>query len=202
MKIYYFMNPNRFANCYIVANEKTKDAIIIDPSTITESIINQLERNSYKLSYVLVTHNHESHVQGIKTLIKIYSPKILGADWEIAGKQTSVITGDGKIKIAGFTVYYMSVPGHSSDSMVYKIGNVIFTGDVLSAGKIGSTNSSYANHLLRTNISQKIFSQQDNTVIFPGHGPPTSVAAEKLVKYEEEFHKSQNILPPPLSNYK
>ena len=98
MKIYFHLNLTGFSNCYIVANEKTKEALIIDPGIITESIIDQLESNSYKLVAVLVTHNHGSHVHGLKTLTKIYTPKIYGADWEIAGKETNVITGHGKIR--------------------------------------------------------------------------------------------------------
>ena len=179
MKIYFHLNLTGFSNCYIVANEKTKEALIIDPGIITESIIDQLESNSYKLVAVLVTHNHGSHVHGLKTLTKIYTPKIYGADWEIAGKETNVITGNGKIRLAGMTVQYITLPGHTADSMVYKIGNVFFTGDSISAGRIGSSNSSYSSHILRLNLNEKILSQQENTVIMPGHGPPTTVCAER-----------------------
>ena len=179
MKIYFHLNLTGFSNCYIVANEKTKEALIIDPGIITESIIDQLESNSYKLVAVLVTHNHGSHVHGLKTLTKIYTPKIYGADWEIAGKETNVITGNGSIRLAGMTVQYITLPGRTADSMVYKIGNVFFTGDSISAGRIGSTNSSYSSHILRLNLNEKILSQQENTVIMPGHGPPTTVGAER-----------------------
>ena len=77
------------------------------------------------------------------------------------------------------TVQYITLPGHTADSMVYKIGNVFFTGDSISAGRIGSTNSSYSSHILRLNLNEKILSQQENTVIMPGHGPPTTVGAER-----------------------
>lgn len=194
MLIYYFINKKGFSNCYIVVNERTKEAIIIDPSKITEDIITTLENNSFYLSSVLITHNHKTHIQGIKSLIKIYSPKIFGANWEIEGKRAIFLAGDGKIKIAGFTVHYMLVSGHSSDSMIYKIGNVLFIGDVLSAGKIGSTNSAYANYTLCTNITQKIFSQQDNTIILPGHGPPTTVESEKQFNYKSEVNSNKKDL--------
>ena len=179
MKIYSHLNLSGFSNCYIVVNEKVNEAIIIDPGEITEEIISQIEDNHLKLSSVLVTHNHGSHVAGIKTLRKIYTPKIYAADWEIAGNDTTVITGDGKIKTAKMIVHYMSIPGHTSDSVVYQIGNVMFTGDVLFAGSIGTTNSSYSEFILRTNIEQKIFSQQHATVLMPGHGPPTTLGAAK-----------------------
>ncbi len=179
MKIYYHVNPQGFSNTYIITNEKPKEAIIIDPGQMNEEIIAQIESNGLKLTSVLITHNHPSHVNGLKTMLKIYSPKIYGADWEIAGKETIVLNGDGKMRLAGMTVHYMTLPGHTADSMIYKIGNVLFTGDTISAGEIGSTNSSYSSHILRRNINEKILSQQENTVIMPGHGPPTSVVAER-----------------------
>ena len=111
--------------------------------------------------------------------MKIYSPKIYGADYEIAGEETNVITGDGSLRLANLSIKYISLPGHTSDSIIYQIGNVIFTGDSISAGKLGNTNSSYSRHLLRHNIDEKIMSQQDNTILLPGHGPPTSVGAER-----------------------
>ncbi|MBP3709010.1 MAG: MBL fold metallo-hydrolase [Treponema sp.] len=180
MKIYFHLNIKGFSNCYIVVNEFLKEAIIIDPGQITEEMINRIEKDSYTLVAVFITHNHASHVNGLKTLRKIYVPEIYAADWEIAGNATHVITGDGSICIAGFTIKYAAIPGHTDDSMVYKIGNVLFTGDTISAGKIGPTNSNYSNIILRTHIERKIFSECDATVIMPGHGPPTSVGAEKL----------------------
>ncbi len=179
MKIYFHLSSAGFSNCYVVANENTKQAIIIDPGQLTESIINQIEENKLELVAVLITHNHRSHVHGLKTLMKIYSPKIYGADWEILGRQTSIVSGDGKIRIAGLPVTYMALPGHTADSIVYKIGNAIFTGDSLSAGRLGSTNSNYSSHILKRNIEEKILSQQEDTIILPGHGPPTTVGAEK-----------------------
>ena len=180
MKVYFHLNPMGFSNCYLVVNEKSKEVILIDPGKVTEEIITQVEENQYKLTAILITHNNGSHAQGLKTLTKIYSPKIYGADWDIAGNATNVITGDGKIRIAGLSVRYIMLPGHTTDSIVYKIENVLFVGDSISAGLLGSTNSSYSSQILRANIAEKIFSQQDTTVIMPGHGPPTTVGAEKL----------------------
>ena len=104
MKVYFHLNLSGFSNCYVVVNEKTNEAILIDPGEITEKIIEQIEGNNYKLVAVLITHNHGSHVNGLKTLRKIYSPKIFGAEWEIAKNNTTIITGDGKLRLAGFIV--------------------------------------------------------------------------------------------------
>ena len=72
------------------------------------------------------------------------------------------------------------MPGHTADSVVYGIGNMLFTGDVLFAGSMGSTNSSYSEVILRTNIENNIFSQQDSVILMPGHGPPSTVEAARL----------------------
>lgn len=180
MKIYFHLNLEGFSNCYVVVNEQAKEAIIIDPGKITDGIISQIEDEGLKLSAVLITHNHGSHVDGIKTLRKIYNPKIYAADWEVAKDDTQVLMGSGKIKTAKMIVRYITMPGHTADSVVYGIGNVLFTGDVLFAGSMGSTNSSYSEVILRTNIENNIFSQQDGVILMPGHGPPSTVEAARL----------------------
>lgn len=179
MKIYFHLNIAGFSNCYVVVNEQTKETLIIDPGQITEGIIDLIEGNSYILTGILITHNHGSHVHGLKTLQKIYSPQIFAADWEVAKQDTTVLKDDGLITVSGLSVRYSSLPGHSADSMIYKIGQVIFTGDTISAGRIGSTSSKFSEHILQNNIISKILSQQDDTVLMPGHGPLTSVLAEK-----------------------
>lgn len=187
MKIYFHLNTGGFSNTYIITNEKTNEAILIDPGKVTEEIIKRIEDNNLKLVAVLVTHNHSNHAHGLKTLLKIYTPKIYGADLELNGDKTNVIAGDGTLHIAGLSVRYMSLPGHSSDSMAYQIGNAIFTGDAISAGRIGRTNSSYSKHLLRRNVNEKIISQQENTILLPGHGPPSTVGAEQQFNSDLKF---------------
>jgi len=192
MKVYFHLNLGGFSNCYVVVNEANREAIIIDPGQVTDELIEQLESESYHLAGVLVTHNHGSHVHGLKTLRKIYSPKILAADWEVAREETTVISGDGKIRLGGMLVHYMAVPGHTADSMVYKIGNMMFTGDVLMAGTIGNTASSFSNFILKTNIEEKILSQTEDTVLFPGHGPPATVGSVRQFNIDFE-EKNQNL---------
>ncbi len=179
MKIYFHLNLEGFSNCYVIVNENSGEAILVDPGKITPEIINHIEDGGYRLTGVLITHNHGSHVNGLNVLRKIYSPKIYAADWEVAGENTIVLKDDGEIQIAGLTIEYMSLPGHTADSMVYKVGRVMFTGDCIAAGTIGSSNNKISELNLIKNIKMKILSQQDDTVLMPGHGPPTTVAAEK-----------------------
>lgn len=180
MKIYFHLCLEDFTNCYIVANDdpNIKEAIIIDPGEISEEMISQIENGGYKLTAVLITHNHKNHVNGLKTLMKIYSPKIYAADSEVNGIRCELIHGDGKMEIAGLTVNFFSVPGHTPDSLVYRIGNVLFTGDTLFAGSIGKTSSQYSSRLLQGNIRVKLLSQTETCTLMPGHGPPSTLEAE------------------------
>lgn len=179
MKIYSHLNLSGFSNCYVIVNEKIHEALIVDPGKITTSVIDTIEKGGHKLVGILVSHNHGSHVQGLASLRKIYTPKIYAADWEVAKNETNILKDDGVFKAADFDIEYFSIPGHTADSVVYKIGSVIFTGDCLFAGTIGSSNTKFSRRTLINNIKAKILSQSDETVIMPGHGPPTTVATER-----------------------
>lgn len=181
MKIYFHLNEGGFSNCYLVVDEISNQAIIIDPGKITKEIIARIEDNHLNLAAVLITHNHGSHADGLRTLRKIYSPKVFAADWAVAANDTTVITGDGTTEIEGIQVSYLTIPGHTSDSVVYGIGSILFTGDVLLSGEIGKTNSSYSEYILRSNIEHKIFSQLESTILMPGHGPPSTLGAAKEI---------------------
>lgn len=181
MKIYFHLNEGGFSNCYLVVDEISNQAIIIDPGKITKEIIARIEDNHLNLAAVLITHNHGSHADGLRTLRKIYSPKVFAADWAVAANDTTVITGDGTTEIEGIQVSYLTIPGHTSDSVVYGIGSILFTGDVLLSGEIGKTNSSYSEYILRSNIEHKIFSQLESTILMPGHGPPSTLGAAKAI---------------------
>ena len=192
MKVYFHLNEGGFSNCYLVVNEISNQAIIIDPGKITKEIIARIEDNHLNLAAVLITHNHGSHADGLKTLRKIYSPKVFAADWTVAANDTTVITGDGSTQIEGMQVSYLSIPGHTADSVVYSIGSILFTGDVLLSGEIGKTNSSYSEYILRSNIEHKIFSQLDSTILMPGHGPPTTLGAAKAIYNQNLPQKKLN----------
>ena len=187
MKIYFHLNIDTFSNTYIVVDEASKCALIIDPGKPTNEMIKQIETDGYWLCAALITHNHEENTRGLATLMRIYDLPIYAADLDVSGSAETTIKGDGTLRFGGIPVEYISVPGHTADSIVYKIGSVLFTGDAISAGEIGETTSTYAKDLLCRGIRTKIFTHPDDTVIMAGHGPMTSVGAEK--KYNLDAHQ-------------
>lgn len=180
MKIYPHYSSGGFVNSYLVGNESSGEALIIDPGTVTGELINHIEKNGYQLTGVCITHNHFSHHgYGLKTLLKIYSPQIYAADHTLVNKQGKTLRGDCTLSIAGFTVKCFSIPGHSPDSYIFKIKNSIFTGDSLTAGIIGKTLHNFAAKSLTENLNKKLFTYNDTLLLFPGHGPPSTIGVER-----------------------
>ena len=191
MKIYLHVGLEGFTNSYVVVKEQTNEALIIDIEKVTKMLISQIEDKRLKICAVLITHNHKKHVSGLKTLRKIYNFKTYAADYEIEGEESMILKGDGLIRLAGMNINYFSLPGHSSDSIIYKIGGTLFTGDALSNGMIGKTTSIYARQMLIRNLNEKVMSQSDNTALLPGHGPPTTVGAER--KYNQDLNPKAEL---------
>ncbi len=188
MKIYLHFSSTTFANSYLIGNEETKEAIIIDPCKITEKLIHQIEDNSFKLLTVLITRNHARSKQtGLKTILKIYEPEIYAFDRNIDDIETNVLRGDGVLKTAGFDIEYFSIPGHAPDSYMFKIENTVFIGASLSAGLMGKTQNIYAAKNLQTNLQNKLMAMPDDTVIMPAYGPPTRVGIER--KFNSGLYK-------------
>lgn len=184
MKIYFHFSLEGFSNSYLIGNEKTGKALIVDPGVMTTEILTHIGKNNYDLEAILITHNHPSHHMGLKTLLKIFSPKVYAADAALNGRQTTMIQGDGSLMTAGFIVKYFAVPGHSPDSVMFQIDNFIFTGDALSAGKIGDTSNIYGKRNLLTNLKNKLLSLPNDYILFPGHGPPSTIGAERSFNQE------------------
>ncbi|UTC63410.1 MBL fold metallo-hydrolase [Treponema sp. OMZ 787] len=180
MKVYLHFSPQLFANTYLIGNEITKDAVIIDPAKITEKMIHQIEQNGFNLKAVLLTHNLESPYEtGLNTILKIYNPQVYAGSCFSENVIINTLRGDGTIDVAGYPVRYFAIPAHSSYSYMFQIENAVFTGTSLSAGMIGQTSNTYAERTLRNILKTKLMSLDDNLIIMPFYGPPSSVGVER-----------------------
>lgn len=180
MKIYFHFSTKILANTYLIGNEETREAIIIDPGKITNKIVEQIENNQFKLRAVLITHNsRRSEGNGLKSVLRIYSPEVYAGDSELDGKKVNCLRGDGVISLAGFNINYYAIPGHAADSYMFKINNVIFIGASLSAGMTGKTANIYEAKILQKHLIDKLMNLSDDTVIMPAYGPPSSIGVER-----------------------
>ena len=197
MKLFFNYCPGGFSTSYLLGTDGNKNpqAILVDPGRVDMALINRIEDNNYTLKAVLITHDHKHHVHGLHTLLRIYNVEIFAFKHSIAGYKTVVVRDADKFTISGFNIEVMSVPGHSADSVVYKIEKLLFTGDVLSAGLLGSTDSTYSFATQMMNI-QKIFTLPGDYTILPGHGPPSSLEAERHFNAGVELYEQKKYYKP------
>jgi glyoxylase-like metal-dependent hydrolase (beta-lactamase superfamily II) len=164
-----------------------------------EAILDFIESNDYTLSGVLLTHNHANHIAGLRSLKRIYSTEIYSSNSVVMGYKTNVVRDGDEIKIGSFNVKVISAPGHSIDSMIYLIDHLLFTGDVLSAGLMGRTDSAYGAMRQIAMIQNKIFTLRGDYVVLPGHGPPTTLNVERAYNigvglFEENRNRTHRTL--------
>jgi glyoxylase-like metal-dependent hydrolase (beta-lactamase superfamily II) len=194
MKLFFHYCPVSFSNCYVLGTEfpdggalprtpsnmaPHREAVLIDPGYMDEAIVNFIEKNEYHLLAVLITHDHGNHVRGLQTLKRIYDADIYAVNPIIVDYKTILVRDRDICRIGPFRFEVISVPGHSPDSAVFKIDNLLFTGDALSAGLVGRTVSTYGAAIQMTALQSKIFSLPGDFTILPGHGPPSSLEAEQ-----------------------
>jgi glyoxylase-like metal-dependent hydrolase (beta-lactamase superfamily II) len=144
-----------------------------------EQIVNFLEGNDYPLLGVLVTHDHIKHVRGLRTLKRIYNAEIFAVNPHIREHRTIMVRDGDNIGIGPFKVEVITTPGHSSDSAVFRVERMLFTGDSLSAGMVGRTASTYGSAVQMTALRTKILSLPGDFTILPAHGPPSTLEAER-----------------------
>ncbi len=190
MTLFFHYSLYGFANVYLVGNDNTKEAIIVDPAAFTLGLLDFIEGRGYEVKAVLITHNHPHHVDGLQTLLRIYNAEIYSSNSTLGDIPCRMVHDAEIFSVCGLEVQASSVPGHSADSMVYRIDKLVFTGDALHAGLIGKTVSQYGSRLLRDQLAKKVLSLPDDSIVLPGHGPPSTIGAEKL--YNLGWRKSRS----------
>jgi glyoxylase-like metal-dependent hydrolase (beta-lactamase superfamily II) len=161
-----------------------------------KQILYFLEKNNYSLLGVLITHDHLKHVRGLRTLKRIYETEIFAINPHINEHRTTMVRDGESLSIGPFKVEVIAVPGHSSDSAVFRIDRLLFTGDVLSAGLVGRTASAYGAAVQMTALRSKILSLPGDFTILPAHGPPSTLEAERRYNAGiSAFDESRNRRP-------
>lgn len=191
MRIYQHFSAVGFCNTYLIGPHEGGDAILVDPGQVDNTIISLIEKNNYDVKTILLTHRHESHSKGVKTLLKIYKPTVyaftdsvydfpvIALEHQMYNKET-LKENPVKFNCGEIAIETIHLPGHCIDSIVYKIGHALFTGDTLLATRIGSTPGYMERTLLIKSIKQKIMSLDDHLIIFPGHGAPSTIKCERI----------------------
>lgn len=149
-------------NSYLLI--KNSECLIIDAGS-GESILQEIRKRNLKPLAIMITHPHADHVAGVSALTArlrcpVYEEK-----------------EDSIIEVGPFTIQILKTPGHHQNHNCFLFKNYCFVGDLIFAGSIGNSNDvPYHTHL--ATIKKKILSLPESTILFPGHGPATSVKEE------------------------
>ena len=175
------------------------EAGLIDSTGLIPELDSVLKENNAELKYVFLTHAHFDHIGGVKRLqdkygVKVYlhedDKKTLDStnDFmqavglpQIDVPEVDVWLKDGdKVKIGEMELDVMHLPGHTPGGVGYKIDNMLFSGDTIFMSSVGRTDLPGGDSAtLQKSIKERIFTLDDNTIIYTGHGTDTSVGFEK-----------------------
>lgn len=179
MKIFSHFAVIGFANTYLLGPDDGGDAILIDPGVMDIELLQLIEGNGFYIKNILVTTPHKAHVQGLQTILRIYEATIYSGSAMVLDFPATQVHEGESLNLGGFQIDIFNVSGHSQDSIVYKIEDSLFTGDAIGAGRLGDSPNAYARAILKSTILEKIAPLPDNLLIFPGHGPPSTLEAER-----------------------
>ena len=190
-------------NSYVIWRPGRQDAIVIDPGFDTESILEIVSEAGLQLAAILNTHGHADHIAGNEAMKAAFpdAPLVIGRNeafllgnpeanlsapfgLPISSPAAEKLVDDGeRLQLAGFNFEVREIPGHSPGSVVFVCDDFsppfVFGGDVLFAGSIGRTDLGGDMPQLLSGIRTKLFKLPDDTVIYPGHGRPTTIGEEK-----------------------
>ena len=183
MRIVPHFSAEGLSNVYLIADSE-RNGIIVDPANVDGKLLEGIERICSRLVGVLITHRHQSHTAGLGTLMKIYSPVVYAWENSINGFEAETFRDGETKRIGNLSVTAIHVPGHSTDSLVYRIDSVLFTGDTIYSGSIAMTHSFVERALLIRSIEEKIMVLEENTLLYPGHGTLSKIRIEKMLNQD------------------
>ena len=185
-------------NCYLVIDEKTNRAVIVDPGGEGDRLVAAIDASGAQLDAIWVTHAHVDHVGAIASVkrkwdVPVYLHSLDRRLYEAAGRQAQVYGipfeeppapdrefSDGQtVKIGEAEMTVMHAPGHAPGHVVIHGNGIALVGDCLFAGSIGRTDLPFSNPPQLAATLQKIASLPSETVVYPGHGVETTIGEEK-----------------------
>lgn len=182
-------------NCYVVWDNSTNDACLIDPGGGAEKVKDFIVDNGLRLNFIINTHGHGDHIAANSDFrVPIYIHEmdkdfLLDPRKNLSGAflfpfvspAASRILKDGDtIKLGTLTMEVIHTPGHTPGSISIVLNDVVFTGDTLFAGGVGRTDFEYGSEdALIKSIQKKLMPLAKDIKIYPGHGPESTIGEER-----------------------
>lgn len=190
-------------NCYLLLDEETKEAFLVDPGDEAEYLISELNRREVRLRAVLLTHGHFDHALAVSAVKEAYpGAEVLMGERErpmaenedlnsgFPGQHCSYavdryLAGGEEISLAGVTLRVLETPGHTAGSVCYyaeELG-VLFAGDTLfyhSYGRYDLPTGSVRD--LRESLTTLLTTLPEEVQVLPGHGRTTTIKEERIIE--------------------
>ena len=175
-------------NCFLVGDSKAEEAVVIDPgfdkASETDRILAEIERNKFHVKFIVNTHGHPDHTGGNRALKDATSAPLLMHELDAPMLENTLpdktIGEGGVLEIGEVKLRVLHTPGHSPGSVALLAADSVFVGDTLFAGSIGRYDLPGGSlEQLMNSIKTKLLALPDNTKVFPGHGPVTTVGEER-----------------------
>jgi glyoxylase-like metal-dependent hydrolase (beta-lactamase superfamily II) len=173
---------------YIIADEDTKEAVVIDSSYNADEIIKIIKNEKLQLKYVINTHGHSDHTAGNTELHSIFRAKI------VAHKQSKIhhdlpVDEDETLSVGKISIKIIYTPGHTTDSICLLVDNQkLLTGDTLFVGECGRTDfPGGSSKSMYESLFNKLLKLNDGVEVYPGHDyglkPSSTIGEEKKSNY-------------------
>ncbi|HEY5095321.1 MAG TPA: MBL fold metallo-hydrolase [Candidatus Eremiobacteraceae bacterium] len=180
------INAPHPSNGYFLILAAQRVAAFVDPGGRADNIVAVLKRSPVALEYILLTHKHHDHVDALpdvraafpqaRVVVHRLDAPALG---DHARNALDINDGDS-IPFGAGEIRLLHTPGHTDGSSCFIYQGAIFTGDTLFAGSVGGVfGERFTYDDLLASARTKIFSMPDETVVLPGHGPPSTIAEER-----------------------
>ena len=173
---------------YVIADEKTKEAAVVDSSFNSGAIIELLKNNKFNLKYIINTHGHSDHTAGNQELTSAFSAKVVAHKLSKVNFDVAVVDGD-ILSVGQISLKVIYTPGHTIDSICLLVDNKkLLTGDTLFVGECGRTDFSGGNtKSMYDSLFNKLSKINDDVEVYPGHDygvkPSSTIGEEKKSNY-------------------
>ena len=200
-KVTHINVGNLAENCWFLANEDTKEAVVIDPGAEPDRICAAAEKHGWKITAILLTHGHIDHMGACESLrtelgVKVYAlteeeDLLLDAknnlsvfiERKVVTFEPDELLRDGQeLTLAGMKIQVIHTPGHTKGSCCYylKEEGVLFSGDTVFCGSVGRTDfPGGSSAQIVKSLHKLVDSLPEETEVFPGHDVSTTIGYEK-----------------------
>ncbi len=168
-------------NVYVVASPRSGEAVIVDAAADPERITAACEGLTPRM--VLTTHGHADHLGALDAVQDTFDIPFLlhPADTPIAGRSPDEPLADGQeIVVGDVAIHVLHTPGHTPGSVCFVVEPFLLSGDTLFPGGPGATRWDYSSFgQIMDSLERRLFVLPDATLVYPGHGEPTTIGEER-----------------------